>query len=84
MARPDALTVWDASQHADHARRLLGGVRQLADELEHMSEERRLELAAMGQFKRLNADLQFTTELATAHALTALALTLAPKAEVVD
>lgn len=68
---------FSANDHALRARELLMGAEALQEELNGLSDERRLELAARGAMPRLNADLRWTAELAIANALTAIALQLA-------
>jgi hypothetical protein len=63
-----------AREHAEHASRLLTGAATLEDQLAALSDEDRLQAAIGGGFTRANADLRYTIETATAHALTALAL----------
>lgn len=63
-----------ARQHAEHASALLHGAIKLEEQLAELTPEKRLQLAAMGSFTRINEDLRWTVELAAAHALTAAAL----------
>jgi len=60
--------------HALKARELLDGIEAFSRELDAMTPEKALELAAAGALARTNADLHWTAELATAHALAAIAL----------
>lgn len=65
-----------AKEHALDAHELLAAVHARQDELEGLDTNERLQLTAAGSWSKINADLAFTVELATAHALTAIALCL--------
>jgi hypothetical protein len=67
-----------AYQHAVEASSLLEGVSSYSDRLEKLTADERLQMAVTGGFKKVNADMQFTIDLAQAHALTALALRHSP------
>lgn len=62
--------------HADRAVELLRGLDAAERELADLSPERELELVAAGVIKRLNANREWTAELATAHALASIAASL--------
>lgn len=68
-----------AAEHARRASELLKLIERQEDELGELLErdpERHLELIADGTIRRLNANRQWSAELAQAHALTAIALEL--------
>jgi hypothetical protein len=70
-----------AGEHARRASELLELIERQEDELSTILEsdpDRHLELIASGAIKRLNANRQWSAELARAHALTAIALGLSP------
>lgn len=64
----------EARTHAVTASQLLENVESTQKRLEGLTPEQRLEMAASGQFPRLNADLKWTVDLALAHAIAAIAL----------
>jgi hypothetical protein len=53
---------------------LLESTERLSEKLTNLTSDERLQMVATGGFRRANADLDWTVKLATAHALTALAL----------
>lgn len=63
-----------AREHALTASTILDAERELEHELDHLSDDQRLHLAVTDGARRLNADRRFAIEVATAQALTALAL----------
>jgi ubiquinone biosynthesis protein COQ9 len=70
-----------AAEHARRASELLRLVERQEAELEELLQtdpERHLELIANGVVRRLNASRQWSAELASAHALAAIALTIQP------
>jgi hypothetical protein len=70
-----------AAEHACRASQLLELIERQEDELEELlrdDPERHLELVAGGAIKRLNASRQWSAELARAHALAAIALSVSP------
>lgn len=66
----------DPAGHALAAATMLAALAVQAEKLDALSAEERMELAALGQFRKINADLEWTAKLATAHALTSIALTM--------
>lgn len=68
------LTSSECEHHARMAHELLAGIDVAQERLENMSPDDKLQMAATGQIRRLNLDLEWTRELAQAHALTALAI----------
>ena len=62
--------------HAVAASQLLANLEGLAERLANLTPEDRLQMAATGGFTRVNADQQWTRDLAVAHALAAIALHL--------
>lgn len=64
-----------AREHALYASELLNGVEARLKNLDSLSEDQRLQMAATGGFSRSNADIAFTVTCAQAHATVALALT---------
>lgn len=61
-------------RHAVTASELLDSVDRVADRVAKLSDEERLQAAASGAIAQTNRNIEHTIELATAHALTALAL----------
>lgn len=64
----------DARKHAVTASELLESTERFSDQLANMSDDQRLQMAVTGGFTQANQDMRWTVELATAHALAALAL----------
>lgn len=64
----------EARRHAITASELLEQLDVYRDRLKNMTDDERLQLAAAGAVSQLNADMQFTIDLAAAHAATAIAL----------
>lgn len=64
----------NAHQHATIAADLLDGIAGTSERLETMTPDERLSMVVSGGFTRVNRDLEWTARLATAHALTSLAL----------
>jgi hypothetical protein len=70
-----------AGEHARRASELLELIERQEDELAELLEsdpDRHLELIAAGTIGRLNASRQWSAELARAHALAAIALSVNP------
>ena len=65
----------EARSHAVAASELLRSVERFSDRLENLTADERLEMAVTKGFSRANASLEWSTQLAIAHALAALALT---------
>jgi hypothetical protein len=63
-----------AREHAVTASELLDSIDRTQERLDALTDDQRLQMVATQGFTRVNRDLQWTIELATAHALAALAL----------
>lgn len=66
-----------ALAHALKAQELLDAVRIRSEKLEQLTEDERLQMVVSGGFAKSNRDLEWTVELAKAHALTASAIAAA-------
>lgn len=64
----------EARAHALQASELLDGISALSHRLENLTPDERLQMIVHDGFKKTNADLRWSAELAIAHALAALAL----------
>lgn len=64
----------EARRHAITASELLTQVESHEERLRGLSDDERLQMVVTGGFSRANADKKWTVEVATAHALVALAL----------
>ena len=69
------VTTGQAKKHAERASELLATIERDMERVADLTEMQRLELAGIAG--QVNADLQWTRELAVAHALTAQALAYA-------
>lgn len=63
-----------AREHAAYASKLLEGVELASEKLAGMTPDEHLQMVVTGGISRYNKDLEWTTALAQAHALTSLAL----------
>ena len=61
-------------EHALEADRLLRAIDTRSEQLQSLTPDERLQMTALGGFKRENESFEWTLQLAIAHALTALAL----------
>lgn len=68
--------ITEARRHAVTASQLLGNLETFAQDMSSLTPERRLQLVASGGLARLNENQDWTRELAVAHALAAIALSL--------
>lgn len=66
----------EARGHAVKAATLLDALAATEAQVDAMTEDQRLQAIAMGAIKRFNDSARYTVDLATAHALAALALHL--------
>lgn len=71
-------------EHAIAAAAMLRSLSTLASRVEEADEYQRLEWAASGVMRQINADQHWTAELAIANALTAIALVLTSDLVVAD
>lgn len=66
----------EAREHALIASQYLVNLDTFAEKLRGMDAEQRLHMFATGGIKQANADQEYTLQVATAHALAAIALAL--------
>lgn len=64
----------DARRHAVTASELLALTERLTEQLDALTDDERLQMIVTGGMEKSNTDLHWTVEVATAHAVTALAL----------
>ena len=60
--------------HARMASSLLVGIEQVQDRLDNLTEDERLQRVVSGAVRSTNESIKWTTQLAIAHALTAIAM----------
>lgn len=70
----------EARRHAVTAAELLDGCDRFSARLAGLSPDEHLQMVATGQIGQANRDLAWTVDLATAHALAALALQITAEA----